>query len=85
MPYHGRDTPARVRAGTGAPSLEELGDVDDENPHSHAHRRDQGFAAVRTGGSMIRNGVDLQDGGGWAALMVTEVCASFAAVAVALW
>ena len=43
-----------------------------------------GFAVIRTGGSMMRNGVDLQDGGGWAALLITEVCVSFAAVAVAL-
>jgi hypothetical protein len=43
-----------------------------------------GFAAVRTGGTMMRNGVDLQDGGGWAAILITEVCVSFVAVAGAL-
>ena len=43
-----------------------------------------GFAVVRTGGAMMRNGVDLQEGGGWAAIVITEVCVSFAAVAVAL-
>jgi hypothetical protein len=43
-----------------------------------------GFAVVRTGRAMTRNGVEVQDGGGWAALLITEVCVSFAAVGVAL-
>jgi hypothetical protein len=43
-----------------------------------------GFAVMRTGRTMMRNGVELQDGGGWAALLITEVCVSFAAVGVAL-
>jgi len=43
-----------------------------------------GFAVVRTGKAMMREGVDIQDGGGWAALLIAEVCVSFTAVAVAL-
>ena len=43
-----------------------------------------GFAVVRTGRATMRDGVDLQDGGGWAALLIAEVCVSFAAVGVAL-
>ena len=43
-----------------------------------------GYAVVRTGQSMMREGIDLQDGGGWAALLIAEVCVSFAAVGVAL-
>jgi len=43
-----------------------------------------GYAVVRTGGSMMRNGIELQDGGGWAALIIAEACVSFAAVGVAL-
>ncbi len=44
-----------------------------------------GFAVMRTGSAMMRNGVDMQDGGGWAAILIAEVCVSFAAVAVALY
>jgi hypothetical protein len=43
-----------------------------------------GYAVVRTGRAMMRSGVELEDGGGWAALLITEICVSFAAVAVAL-
>jgi hypothetical protein len=43
-----------------------------------------GYAVVRTGRTMMRSGVELEDGGGWAALLITEICVSFAAVAVAL-
>jgi len=43
-----------------------------------------GFAVVRTGKAMMRDGVGIQDGGGWAALLIAEVCVSFTAVAVAL-
>jgi hypothetical protein len=43
-----------------------------------------GYAVIRTGRSMMGSGVELQDGGGWAALLITEVCVSFAAVGVAL-
>jgi hypothetical protein len=43
-----------------------------------------GFAVVRTGQSMMRDGTEIQDGGGWAALLITEVCVSFAAVGIAL-
>ena len=43
-----------------------------------------GFAVVRTGKAMMRDGVEIQDGGGWAALLIAEVCVSFAAVGVAL-
>ena len=43
-----------------------------------------GWAVVRTGRAMMNQGIGLDDGGGWAALLIAEVCASFAAVAVAL-
>jgi hypothetical protein len=43
-----------------------------------------GYAVIRTGRSMMGAGVELQDGGGWAALLITEVCVTFTAVAVAL-
>ncbi len=43
-----------------------------------------GYAVVRTGRTMMGNGIELQDGGGWAALLITEVCVSIAAVGVAL-
>jgi hypothetical protein len=43
-----------------------------------------GFAVVRTGKTMMRDGVEIQDGGGWAALLIAEVCVSFAAIGVAL-
>ena len=43
-----------------------------------------GYAVVRTGRAMMRSGVQLEDGGGWAALLIAEICVSFAAVAVAL-
>lgn len=43
-----------------------------------------GFAVVRTGKTMMRDGVDLQDGGGWAALLIAEICVNFAAVGFAL-
>jgi hypothetical protein len=43
-----------------------------------------GFGVVRTGQSMMRTGIEIQDGGGWAALLIAEVCVSFAAVGVAL-
>jgi hypothetical protein len=43
-----------------------------------------GFAVVRTGKSMMRDGVEIQDGGGWAALLIAELCVNFAAVGVAL-
>ena len=43
-----------------------------------------GYAVVRTGKAMMREGIDIQDGGGWAALLIAEVCVSFTAVAVAL-
>lgn len=43
-----------------------------------------GFAVVRTARAMMRTGVEVQDGGGWAAILITEVCVSFTAVAVAL-
>jgi hypothetical protein len=43
-----------------------------------------GYAVVRTGKSMMRNGIDVQDGGGWAALLIAEVCVSFTAVGFAL-
>jgi hypothetical protein len=33
---------------------------------------------------MMRDGVDLQDGGGWAALLIAEICVNFAAVGFAL-
>ena len=39
---------------------------------------------VRTGRNMMDTNVGIQDGGGWAALLITEVCVSFMAVAVAL-
>ena len=43
-----------------------------------------GFAVVRTGKAMMRGGIEIQDGGGWAALLIAEVCVSSAAVGVAL-
>ena len=43
-----------------------------------------GFAVVRTGKAMMREGMETQDGGGWAALLIAEVCGNFAAVGVAL-
>ena len=43
-----------------------------------------GYAAIRTGRSMIRAGVDVQDGGTWTALLILEITANFAAVGVAL-
>ena len=43
-----------------------------------------GFAVVRTGKAMTRDGVGVQDGGGWAALLIAEVCVNFTAVAIAL-
>ena len=43
-----------------------------------------GFAVVRTGKTMMRDGVELQDGGGWAALLIAEICVNFAAVGFAL-
>jgi len=43
-----------------------------------------GFAVVRTGKAMTRDGVSVQDGGGWAALLIADVCVNFTAVAVAL-
>ena len=43
-----------------------------------------GYAVVRTGRTMMAHSIDLQDGGGWAALLILEVCVSFAAVGVAL-
>ena len=43
-----------------------------------------GYAVVRTGRTMLGTGVDLLDGGGWAALLVLEACVSFGAVGVAL-
>ena len=43
-----------------------------------------GYAVVRTGRTMMGNGIELQDGGGWAALLIIEVCVSLAAVCVAL-
>jgi hypothetical protein len=43
-----------------------------------------GYAVVRTGKAMMRDGIEIQDGGGWAALLIGEVCVSFAAVGVAL-
>jgi len=43
-----------------------------------------GFAVVRTGKAMMREGIEIQDGGGWAALLIAEVCITFTAVAVAL-
>ena len=43
-----------------------------------------GFAVVRTARTMVEGGFTVEDGGGWAALLIAEVCCSFAAVAVAL-
>ena len=43
-----------------------------------------GYAVVRQGRMMMNEGVSIEDGGGWAALLITEVCCCFAAVAVAL-
>ena len=43
-----------------------------------------GSAVVRTGRAMMRDGVELQDGGGWVALLIAEVCVNFTAVAIAL-
>ncbi len=43
-----------------------------------------GFAVVRTGKAMMRDGVGIQDGGGWAALLIAEVFVNVTAVAVAL-
>ncbi len=43
-----------------------------------------GFALVRTGRTMMHQGIGIEEGGGWAALLIAEVCCSFAAVAVAL-
>ena len=43
-----------------------------------------GYAVVRTARTMVDGGVTVEDGGGWAALLIAEVCCSFAAVAVAL-
>ena len=43
-----------------------------------------GFAVIRTGRTMMDQGVGLDVGGGWAALLIAEVCCSFAAVAVAM-
>jgi len=43
-----------------------------------------GFAVVRTGKAMMHDGIGIQDGGGWAALLIAEVCVSCAAVGVAL-
>lgn len=43
-----------------------------------------GFAVIRTGKAMTRDAVEIQDGGGWAALVIAEVCVNFAAVGVAL-
>ncbi len=43
-----------------------------------------GFAVVRTARVMMDGSYSVEDGGGWAALLIAEVCCSFAAVAVAL-
>jgi len=43
-----------------------------------------GLAVVRTAGAMVDEGFTVEDGGGWAALLIAEVCSMFAAVAVAL-
>lgn len=43
-----------------------------------------GYAVLRTGRTMLGAGVDLNDGGGWAVLLILEACVSFAAVGVAL-
>jgi hypothetical protein len=43
-----------------------------------------GYAVVRTARAMVDGGIGVEDGGGWAALLIAEVCCSFAAVAVAL-
>jgi hypothetical protein len=43
-----------------------------------------GYAAMRTGRAMLDGGFTVEDGGGWAALLIAEVCCSFAAAAVAL-
>ena len=43
-----------------------------------------GYAVARQGRMMMREGIAIEDGGGWAALLITEVCCCFAAVAVAL-
>jgi len=43
-----------------------------------------GYAVVRTARAMVDGGVTVDDGGGWAALLIAEVCCSSAAIAVAL-
>jgi hypothetical protein len=43
-----------------------------------------GYAAVRQGRMMAREGVDLSDGGGWTVLFLVEFTTCFAAVGVAL-
>jgi hypothetical protein len=43
-----------------------------------------GYAVVRTGRTMMNQGVDVAEGGGWAAILIAEVCCCFAAVAVAI-
>jgi hypothetical protein len=43
-----------------------------------------GYAAVRQGRMMAREGVDLSDGGGWTVLFLVEFMTCFAAVGVAL-
>ena len=43
-----------------------------------------GYDVVPTGKAMMRDGIESRDGGGWAALLIGEVCVSFAAVGVGL-
>ena len=43
-----------------------------------------GYAVVRHGRKMIHEGVGLEDGGGWTAILLLEVLCCFSAVAAAL-
>jgi hypothetical protein len=43
-----------------------------------------GYAVLRTARGMVDGGFSIEDGGGWAALLIAEICCSVTAVAVAL-
>jgi hypothetical protein len=43
-----------------------------------------GYAVVHHGRKMMHEGIGLEDGGGWTAILITEVLCCFSAVAAAL-
>jgi hypothetical protein len=43
-----------------------------------------GYAVVRHGRKMMHEGIGLEDGGGWTAILIAEVLCCFSAVAAAL-